>query len=54
MLRIISDYSNWVQNELEKKTNRCIEDRQIKKHHGLILRNRIEERENDIRGYAEE
>ena len=41
-------------NELEKKINRDIEDRKIKTHHGLILRNRIEERENDIRGYAEE
>jgi hypothetical protein len=31
-----------------------MKDRQIKTHHGLILRNRIEERENDIRGTAEE
>jgi hypothetical protein len=41
-------------NVLEKKINRYIEDRKIKTHHGLILRNRIEERENDIRGSEEE
>lgn len=40
-------------NKLEKKINRAIENRKIKTLHGLILRNMIEERENDL-GLEEE
>ena len=36
-------------NKIEKKINQAIENRKIKTLHGLILRNRIEERENDLR-----
>lgn len=36
-------------NKLEKKINRAIEGHKIKTLHGLILRNKIEERENDLR-----
>ncbi|MDG1546662.1 MAG: hypothetical protein P8Q55_04660 [Candidatus Poseidoniaceae archaeon] len=35
-------------NKLEKKINLAIEGRKIKTFHGLILRNKIEERENDL------
>jgi len=36
-------------NKVEKKINQAIENRKIKTLHGLILRNKIEERENDLR-----
>ena len=36
-------------NKLEKRINQSIEGRKIKTFHGLILRNRLEEKENDLR-----
>ncbi len=36
-------------NKVEKKINQAIENRKIKTLHGLILRNKIEARENDLR-----
>jgi len=36
-------------NKLEKDINQSIEGRKIKTLHGLILRNKIEEKENDLR-----
>ena len=36
-------------NKVEKKINQAIENRKIKTLHGLILRNKIEEWENDLR-----
>jgi len=36
-------------NKVEKKINQAIENRKIKTLHGLILRNTIEARENDLR-----
>jgi hypothetical protein len=36
-------------NKVEKKINQAIENRKIKTLHGLILRNKIEERENGLR-----
>jgi hypothetical protein len=36
-------------NKVERKINQAIENRKIKTLHGLILRNKIEEWENDLR-----
>ena len=37
--------------KVEQDVNQFIKDKKIKVYHGLLLRNSIEQRENEIRGH---